>query len=503
MEITFFSLLSTVFFFSGFAILLVRSQFRHRNIPPGPRKLPIIGSMHLLFRRFDQPLHRTLADMASTYGPLMHLQIGEVPIIVASSAEAAKELLKKNGVNFANRPFFLGMNILSYNSTDIANAPYGVYWRHLRKICSMELLSARRVESFEPLRKKEFAEMCRWIASRQGKSINLSRRIGMAIGYSIAEACIGSKTRKLDLLMSTIKEMIAISAGFSIANVYPSVKLLRWFGRFLKPDTEKVHKKLDKIFDEIIDEHRSTESRRGERREDLVDVLLKHNDPGNDNFLTIDNVKAVITDMFSGGIETSMSAVDWSMAEMMRHPKVLKEAQDEVRRVFKDEDGIDEAGFDQLDYLKMVIKEALRMHPPLPLMLPRANSEACEINGYEVPANGWGIVNAWAIGRDPKIWEDPDTFKPERFRDNAVDYMGLHFEYIPFGAGRRICPGISMSLALVMCSLATLLYHFDFALSEAVDMTESSGATSARKYPLHVIPIVVNPLPEAAAGATS
>ncbi|XP_051133612.1 salviol synthase-like [Andrographis paniculata] len=262
-----------------------------------------------------------------------------------------------------------------------------------------------------------------------------------------------------------IKKTLALSSSFAIANIYPSVKLFRRLSRLMKPDVEKLHKVLDEILDEIIDEHRMTDSRGSERREDLVDVLLKHNEPGNVNFLTIENVKAVITDMLFGGIDTSALAADWSMAEMMRYPEVLKEAQDEVRRVFKDKDGIDEAGFDQLDYLKMVIKEALRMHPPLPLMLPRANSEACEINGYKVLANGWGIVNAWAIGRDPKIWEDPDPFKPERFRDNAVDYKGLNFEYIPFGAGRRICPGISMSFALVMRLLATLLYHFDFALS--------------------------------------
>ena len=187
------------------------------------------------------------------------------------------------------------------------------------------------------------------------------------------------------------------------------------------------------------------------------------------------------------------------MSEMMRNPRIMRKAQEEVRRIFDRKEEIDEMGIQELKFLKLVIKETLRLHPPLPLLLPRECREKCEIDGHEIPVKSKIIVNAWAIGRDPKHWTEPESFNPERFLDSSIDYKGTNFEYIPFGAGRRICPGILFGLASVELLLATLLYHFDWKLpngmkQQDLDMTEVFGLAVRRKEDLYLIPTAYYPL---------
>ena len=180
------------------------------------------------------------------------------------------------------------------------------------------------------------------------------------------------------------------------------------------------------------------------------------------------------------------------MAEMMKNPRVMEKAQAEVRQVFRGKQTIDETEVHNLSYLKLVIKETLRLHPPLPLLLPRECRESCEIEGYKIPIKTKVIVNAWAIGRDPEHWHEAESFVPERFDNSSIDYKGTSFEFIPFGAGRRICPGISFGLANVEFPLAQLLFHFNWELPsgmkpEELDMTETFGATVGRKNHLYLI----------------
>ncbi|KAK8997166.1 hypothetical protein V6N11_020650 [Hibiscus sabdariffa] len=172
----------------------------------------------------------------------------------------------------------------------------------------------------------------------------------------------------------------------------------------------------------------------------------------------------------------------------------MEKAQAEVRRVFDRKGEVNEGGLSELKYLKLVMKETLRLHPALPLLLPRESKESCEINGFEIPAKSRVIVNGWAIGRDPRYWAEAETFNPERFLDSSIEFKGVHFEYIPFGAGRRICPGIAFGMANVELPIAQLLYHFDWKLAggtkpEDLDMDEVFGATVARKHDLCLVPI--------------
>ncbi|KAL5737427.1 hypothetical protein ACOSP7_030188 [Xanthoceras sorbifolium] len=487
LEFSSFSIFVVLFLF---LVLNIRKRSKNNgrpiNLPPGPWKLPIIGNLHQLAGS-DLPHHR-LRDLAGKYGPLMHLQIGELSTVVVSSAEVAKEVMKTHDVNFASRPYNCASNIMSYNATDIAFAPYGEHWRQLRKICTLEILSMKRVQSYRSIREEEVA----------GSPINLSHQIYSLSNTVTSRAAFGKKCKDQEKFLSVLGEALKLLGGFNMADLFPSIEgLLQWISG-TKSKVEKLHQEFDQILENIINEHRKDKTTwqdgKNEKNEDLIDVLLNVQEEGDAGFrLTTDNIKALIWNIFGAGSETSSTAVDWAMSELIKNPKIMKKAQTEVREVFNRFGQVDERGINEMKFMKAVIKETLRLHPPITLLLPRESGERCEINGLEIPIKTKVIVNAWAIGRDPKYWSEPESFIPERFLDSTIDYKGNNFEYIPFGAGRRICPGISFGIANVELPLAMLLYNFDWKCPdgikhEEIDMIEEFGISVRRKSDLWMIP---------------
>ncbi|XP_020237503.2 cytochrome P450 71D11 [Cajanus cajan] len=465
-----------------------------QNIPPGPWKLPIIGNIpHIL----TSAPHKRLRDLAKIYGPLMHLQLGDKSTIIVSSAEYAREIMKTHDVIFASRPRSATSDILSYEATGIASAPYGNYWRVLRKICTMELLSPKRVDSFQPIRElEELTSLIKMIDSHKGSPINLTHVVLSSIYSIISRAAFGKKYGKeQEEFISLMKEGLTI-----LGDLFPST---RWLSVVtgLRPKLERLHRQVDQILENIIIEHKMAKSkvRKGqdEGKEDLVDILLKFqdgNDSNNHICLTNKHVKATILEIFGAGAEPSAITIDWATAEMVKDPRVMKKAQAEARKVFNMKGRVDGTCINELKYLKLVVKETLRLHPPGPLLLPRECRQACKIHGYLIPFGSIVIVNAWAIGRDPNYWTEPERFYPERFIDSSIDHSGNSFEYIPFGAGRRLCPGSNFGLMNVELTLALLLYHFDWKLpngmkNEDLDMTEEFKVTIRRKEDLYLIPV--------------
>ncbi|KAG8502828.1 hypothetical protein CXB51_000471 [Gossypium anomalum] len=461
-----------VFIFMVFK-LWMRSIIKEtpKILPPAPWKLPIIGHLHLLI--FALP-HQRLAELAKRHGSLMHLQLGELPHVVVSSPEAAKEVMKTHDINFANRPFLLGAEIVLYNLSDIGFAPYGSHWRE-----------------------EEVSSLITSIFCNTGSEINLGEMLcNLSYNITLRTALAGRCKLQHETLIPILKEFIDALGGFSITDLFPSVKFLPMISG-MKAKLERFHHDLDVMLKSIIEERRASNTNLGnsdDETDDLLDVLLNLQDHGGLEFpLTTDNIKDVILDMFIGGTETSSTVVEWAMSEIMKNPRVLQNVQAEVRQVYDRTGDVNESDLHELEYLKLVIKETLRLHPPLSLLIPRENSERCEINGYEIPTKNKVIVNAWAIGGDSNYWSEAERFIPERFINSSVDYKGANFEFIPFGARRRICPGMSYGMAVVKLSLAKLLSHFDWKLpngmkNEDLDMTEAFGASVRKKSELYLIP---------------
>ncbi|CAM8991650.1 unnamed protein product [Rhodiola kirilowii] len=493
-----FSLFS-FFLCSTFAIfvflvsrLVQTSNSTNPKLPPGPWKLPLIGNMHQLA---SSAPHQTLRDLARKYGPLMHLQLGEVSTVVVSSPEIAKEVMKTHDAIFASRPHLMASRILSYGSRNIAFAPYGDYWRQLRKICAMELLSPKRVASFKHIREQEVSCLTELIARSEGQAINLSKNIYSTV-YSITSRAAFGKTRDMEKMIPYIQEGMKIGAGFNVADYFPSISLLHAMSG-IKTRLEALHKEIDKVLSNIISDHQLSleeTNNDGEAVVDLVHVLLKMKDDA-ESMLSINDIKAVILDIIAAGSETAASVVDWVMSELLKNPSMMEKVQDEVRKVFDETGEVNESGFPNLEYLNLVIKETLRLHIPGPLLLPRECGEKCVINGYVIPAKTKVIINAGAMARDPEYWVDPEKFIPERFLNSSIQFKGNDFEYIPFGAGRRICPGISFGMANVEHFLAQMLFHFDWKLGDGLqpqemDMSESFGISVWRKQQLSLVPSV-------------
>ncbi|KAK3228495.1 hypothetical protein Dsin_000376 [Dipteronia sinensis] len=493
-SISFSVLLASLLIILLMLVRLWKTSKGKGRVPPGPKKLPIIGNLHQLTGG-GLP-HHAVTRLCEKFGPVMKLQLGEVVAVVISSPEAAKEVLKTNEISFAQRPEVYAVEIMSYDHSSIVFSPYNNYWRQLRKISVLELLSTRRVQSFRSIREEEVWDLVEFISASQERSINLSDRIFTMTSNVVSRAAFGKRCKDQHDFTTLLGEIVRLAGGFNIADLYPSLTFLQTMSG-IKHALQKIQKKIDKILGDLVTEH---QLRRKETinwdvnsdEEDLLDTLLNYAEANNFDFqLTVDQIKAVIMDIFSAGSETSATTIEWAMSELLKDPRAMEKAQAEVRQAFGGKSKIEEADIQKLDYLKSIVKEALRMHPAGPL-LPREAIETCEIGGYTIPAKAKVLINVYAIGRDPKSWKDPDSFRPERFEGSSVDFRGNNFELLPFGGGRRICPGISFATSNIELGLAQLLYHFDWKLPngnklEDLDMTENFGITARRKNNLHVI----------------
>ncbi|PRQ17170.1 putative premnaspirodiene oxygenase [Rosa chinensis] len=478
-----------------FLLLMKRRKqnVQAKRLPPGPRRLPVIGNLHHLS---DDLPHCAFEHPSSHYGPIMFLQLGSRSTLVVSSAEMTREVFKTHDLIFSGRPEFLYVaKRLSYDSS-VSFSPIGKYWREVRKIVILELLSAKRIQMFRSVRDEEVGHMIDDIAHTSNGLINLNELTHFLSNRVLCRSAFGkkydgaggviSKNRIFELL----EEAMNLLGGFCISDFLP---WMGWLNKFngLEKRVDKCFKGLDSFYDKVIEEHLDPK-RPTPEHEDLVDVLLRvQKDPSQAIALTNDQIKGVITDIFIAGTDTSSATVVWTMAELIRNPLVMRNAQDEVRGVVKAQGKVEESDLSELMYLKLVIKESFRLHPPVPSLVPRVTTESCTIEGYEIPAKTMVFILAKMIGRDPKCWENPNEFFPERFLDSSIDYKGNHFELLPFGAGRRGCPGMNFAMQLVELTLANLLYRFDWELPdgmkrEDLNMEEAAGITVQNKVPLYL-----------------
>ncbi|XP_073102422.1 LOW QUALITY PROTEIN: cytochrome P450 71A1-like [Elaeis guineensis] len=478
------------------SLLLLRSNvgsYKKTCVPPSPSKLPIIGNLH----QVGSFPHRALGAMAEKHGPIMSLRLGQVPALVDSSADCmAREIMKTQDHIFASRPRLKVPQTLFYEGRDVAFATHGEYWRKARKISVLHLLSPKMVQSYRLIREEEVAFMIEAISRSCCSGVmNMSQILSSFAKHTISRIVLGKCSREEwwdNIIHVMIDECCKMLGAFHVGDYFPSHS---WLSKLTGPDARvrKIFNKVDEILDAIVDGHISRPKRDASETEDFVDILLSlEKEISQDVSFGKENIKAIVEDMFGAGTEATFLVTKWVLAELLRNPEVLKRLKDEIRGIVGSKPMVKEEDLKQMNYLKAVIKESMRLLPPGPFLVPRESISDTTIQGYHIPRKTRIFVNVWAIQRDPKTWEAPEEFRPEMFLGSSVDFKGHDFQLIPFGAGRRRCPGIGFAIPIIELAIANLMYHFHWKLpdgmkDEDLDMTEALGISMRRKSSLQLV----------------
>ncbi|KAJ6845793.1 cytochrome P450 71A1-like isoform X1 [Iris pallida] len=470
------------------------------NLPPGPKPIPVIGNLHQMSH--DLP-HKTAYEFSKTYGPIVHIRMGQIPSIVVSTPALAKEILRNQDLVFCSRPPLTVLRKYSFNGCDVAAAPYGEHWRNLRKIFILELLSNRKLPFFRSSRQSEVDQMIDSIRTRPDRDtpVNISDLMVRLSSSIVCRVVFGYKSKgkygERSGFHDLLEEGNALFDTVFLADYFPRFGwIIDWFtGARLR--LERNARQLDKFYNQVIEEHKiraaaaeKTGGGQDLHDEDFVDVMLRLGKEEGST-ITTDHIKGAIMDVLVGGTDTSASTVIWGMAELARNPRVMKKAQEELWSVVGDKGKVEESDLSQLEYLKLVVYETMRLHQQSPI--PRESMEQCKVDGYDIPKGTLVFVNAWALARDESSWENALEFRPERFIGSPISHLGNDFQYIPFGAGRRICPGINFGMATVHVALANLLYAFRWELppgikEDDIDLDEAPGSVTYKKNPLFLVP---------------
>ncbi|GKV26280.1 hypothetical protein SLEP1_g35613 [Rubroshorea leprosula] len=474
---------------------LIRSLLRKptKPLPPGPKGWPVVGALPLL----GSMPHVALAKMAKKYGPVMYLRMGTLNMVVASTPDAARAFLKTLDLNFSNRPPNAGATHIAYNAQDMVFADYGLRWKLLRKLSNLHMLGGKALDDWAQVRAVELGHMLRVMcdASRRDEPVVVPEMLTYAMANMIGQVILSrrvfvTKGSESNEFKDMVVELMTSAGFFNIGDFIPSIAWMDLQG--IERGMKKLHRRWDVLLTQMMKEHSATaHERRG--KPDFLDIVMANADSKSDEEkLSLTNIKALLLNLFTAGTDTSSSVIEWALAEMLLNPNILKRAHDEMDQVIGRNRRLEESDIPKLSYLQAICKETFRKHPSTPLNLPRVSTEACEINGYYIPAKTRLSVNIWAIGRDPDVWENPLDFTPERFlteKNKKIDPRGNDFELIPFGAGRRICAGTRMGIVLVEYILGTLVHSFDWALpaGEKLNMDEAFGLALQKAVPLSAV----------------
>ncbi|KAL1540854.1 cytochrome P450 84A1-like [Salvia divinorum] len=481
--------------------LFVLSRLKRKRYPPGPKGWPAIGNMGMM----GQLTHRGLAELAKQYGGVVHLRMGFLHMFAISSPDTARQVLQLHDNIFSDRPANHAITYLTYDRADMAFANYGPFWRQMRKLCVMKLFSRKRAESWDSVR-DEVDDMVRAVGSSAGEAVNVGELVFGLTRNIVYRAAFGSSSHEgQDDFISILQEFSKLFGAFNIADFVPWLNCMDIQG--LNTRLVKARASLDGFIDSIIDEHIQNKKKLNGGDEsvdtDMVDELLafyseedKISEPEDLHSsikLTRNNIKAIIMDVMFGGTETVASAIEWAMTELMRSPEDLQKVQEELKNAVGLARKVEEPDLEKLTYLRCCLKEVLRLHPPIPLLL-HETSEDATISGYHVPARSRVMINAWAIGRNSAAWEHANEFKPSRFlKAGAPDFKGSNFEFVPFGSGRRSCPGMQLGLYALEMAVAHLLHCYKWELPEGMkpadlDMSDVFGLTAPRATRLVAVP---------------
>ncbi|XP_011040720.1 PREDICTED: cytochrome P450 98A2 [Populus euphratica] len=482
----------------SFITLLLTYKIYQRlrfKLPPGPRPWPIVGNLYDV-----KPVRfRCFAEWAQAYGPIISVWFGSTLNVIVSNTELAKEVLKENDQQLADRHRSRSAAKFSRDGKDLIWADYGPHYVKVRKVCTLELFSPKRLEALRPIREDEVTAMVESIFNdctnpeNNGKTLMMKTHLGAVAFNNITRLAFGKRFVNAEGVMdeqglefkAIVSNGLKLGASLAMAEHIP---WLRWMFPLEEDAFAKHGARRDRLTRAIMDEH-TLARQSGGAKQHFVDALLTLKEKYD---LSEDTIIGLLWDMITAGMDTTAISVEWAMAELIKNPRVQQKAQEELDSVVGFERVMTEADFSGLPYLRCVAKEALRLHPPTPLMLPHRASANVKVGGYDIPKGSNVHVNVWAVARDPAAWKNPLEFRPERFLEEDVDMKGHDFRLLPFGAGRRVCPGAQLGINLATSMLGHLLHHFCWTPPEGmkpeeIDMSENPGLVTYMRTPLQAV----------------
>ncbi|XP_059456426.1 geraniol 8-hydroxylase-like [Corylus avellana] len=469
------------------------------RLPPGPKPFPIIGNILDLVG--NQP-HRAVSKLSKTYGPLMTLKLGSMTTIVISSPDLAKQVLQKYDHIFSGRTIPDAVRALNHHKFSMVWLhPTSSRWRNLRKVSAAQIFASQRLDSTQAIRRKKVQQLVDHVKEicNSGQVVDiggatfttsLNAISNTLFSKDLADYCSIASHEFLEIILGAMEE----AGRPNVADYFPALRFVDPQGvrRRLKIYFRNCFRTLDGIINERL-QLRASSSKGSHASSDVLDSLLDVTQEDNSE-LSRDDIRHLLLDLFIAGIDTTSSTVEWAMAELLRNPEKMAKARKELEDVLGKDEHVQESDISKLPYLQAIVKETLRLHPPAPFLGPHKAEIDKEVCGFTVPKNAQILVNVWAMGRDSSIWPNPDLFVPERFLEKDINFKGGDFELIPFGAGRRICPGLPLANRMVHLMLASLVHYFNWNLADELkakdlNMSETFGITLHKAEPLRAIPI--------------
>ncbi|KAL8131105.1 cytochrome P450 81Q32-like [Apium graveolens] len=466
------------------AALYLYTRLSNYNLPPTPfPALPIFGHLYLL----KKPLHKTLSGLSKKYGPVFYFLYGSRRVLFVSSAAAAEECLTKNDIIFANRPNLIFGKYIGNDFTSIVWSGYGDHWRNLRKLCSLEILAPHRLQKLSSIRIEEVKSMVKHLYKVSGGEMQVveTKPFLFEMMFNVLTRMIAGKryygeesknSEEAKRFQDIIKETSRLASAFDMGDYVP---ILRWFWfKDLENQFVKLSKRRYDFVQDWIDQFRGSGNKA--ENKNLIQILLDLHEAEPD-YYTDDYIVSLMQALLQAGVSVSVDTMEWTMSLLLNNQDVLHKAQNEIDSVVGKDGLISETHLPELPYLRCILIETMRMYPVARYLVPHESSEDCSIAGFRVPRGTMLLLDLKAIQNDPKIWEDPEMFRPERFLEGNAGHG-----WLPFGSGRRKCPGEGLAMRVIVLALGALIQCFDWERigKEMVDMTEGQGLFGPKVVPL-------------------
>ncbi|KAH9330514.1 hypothetical protein KI387_002622, partial [Taxus chinensis] len=486
--------ISTLYILVAMAALIVmrRRKEAKLKLPPGPRGWPLLGNL----LQIGSVPHLGMRKINKKYGPLVYIKIGLVPAVVTDDPTYVKEFLLKQDRVFASRPRSIASDYLTYEGNDIAFAPYGSHWRSMKRICSAELLSPKKVEyTFRQGRNDEMQCMVNQVLemAEAGQSINMRDLFASLANNTISRMVLGQryfgpKGAASDLAAqhrAKIYESFSLVNAFNIGDYVPFLRVFDFQGQERR--LRRLMAWIDSFYAGILEQYK------------VVDALTESGAPMNfllrllsHQSLTVATIKSIIIDMVAAGTDTTSTTSEWTVAELLHHPDYMTKVREEIESVVGYERQVEDYDLPRLNVLRAVVKEVFRLHPVGGFLIPHLSMQKTKVGGYDIPCNTRILINTYALGRNPAVWQDPHEFRPERFLCPSEMKLSLNdseCRIVPFGAGRRRCPGATLGSTVLLLGIARLIHLFEWFPANRKERLDEDDMKEAYGYTVKAQPL--------------